>query len=32
MSAALQAKIGLAGADATAVFARTRALKDEFRG
>jgi len=32
MSPGLQAKLGLAGADAVAVFARTRALKDEFRG
>ena len=31
-SAALQAKIGLTGADPVAVFARTRELKDQFRG
>ena len=32
MSPGLQATIGLAGADAVTVFARTRALKDRFRG
>jgi len=31
-SSALQAKVGLPGADAVTVFARTRALKDSFRG
>jgi hydroxyacylglutathione hydrolase len=31
-SPALQARLGLAGADEVSVFARTRALKDEFRG
>lgn len=31
-SRALQARIGLEGADPVSVFARTRALKDDFRG
>ena len=31
-SAGLRAAIGLEGADTVGVFARTRALKDEFRG